>query len=326
LASRIAAARSTARAARAAASSRSSACFGPGAARLALAIAFSFFLTQYLMPVLSTHFSFKPVLESFAKFAKSGEKIGRYRVEGKGSGFYGTGQPMVDLQNQGKVVEFLRDPARVFALVSADELASLDNAFKSAKVDYYVVDASSSRFLLITNRLVPSDPDVNPLKKDVWMAPTPPAPGTNVWQASEHPPWSWRVSTSAVFADAIELVGADFPTSVRRPGKIPLDLYFRVSARPPSGYKIFVHFDGPAAPRVIGDHDPLNKTFGTAYWLPGEYIRDHYDVDVPLMTTPAGSYTVLMGFWPGGEGKRLKVTGGNNDGSDRVRLGTIEIK
>ena len=27
------------------------------------------------------------------------------------------------------------------------------------------------------------------------------------------------------------------------------------------GYKIFVHFDGPAAPRVIGDHDPLNKAF-----------------------------------------------------------------
>jgi hypothetical protein len=113
---------------------------------------------------------------------------------------------------------------------------------------------------------------------------------------------------------------------VRRPGKIPLDLIFRVYARPPAGFKIFVHFDGPAAPRLIGDHDPLNKTFGTAFWLPGEYIRDHYEVDVPLMTTPAGNYTVLMGFWPGGEGKRLKVTSGTNDGSDRVRLGTIEIK
>jgi hypothetical protein len=33
-----------------------------------------------------------------------------------------------------------------------------------------------------------------------------------------------------------------------------------------------------------------------------------------------------MGFWPGGEGKRLKVTKGQSDGGDRVRLGTIEIK
>ena len=44
------------------------------------------------------------------------------------------------------------------------------------------------------------------------------------------------------------------------------------------------------------------------------------------MTTPAGTYTVYMGFWPGGEGKRLKVSAGPSDGNDRVRLGTIEIK
>jgi hypothetical protein len=44
------------------------------------------------------------------------------------------------------------------------------------------------------------------------------------------------------------------------------------------------------------------------------------------MTTPAGSYTIYFGFWPGGEGKRLKVMAGPNDGVDRVRLGTIEIK
>jgi hypothetical protein len=295
-------------------------------AAIGLSVAFAFFLTQYLVPSLSTHFSFKPVLESYAKFAKNGEKIGRYRVEGHGSGFYGTGHTMVDLPSQAKLVDFLREPDRVFALVSADDLAALDNAFKTAKIDYAVIDASSSRFLLLSNRLGVGEPDANPLKKDVWMAPTPPAGPNGVWQANETPPWRWRLPMSSVFADSIELVGADFPTSVRRPGKIGLDLYFRVSARPPSGFKIFVHFDGPAAPRVIGDHDPLNKTFGTAFWLPGEYLHDHYDVDVPLMTTPAGTYTVLMGFWPGGEGKRLKVTRGTQDGSDRVRLGTIEIK
>ena len=60
--------------------------------------------------------------------------------------------------------------------------------------------------------------------------------------------------------------------------------------------------------------------------MPGEYIRDTYDVDVPLMTTPAGKYTLLMGFWPGGEGKRLKITAGHNDGSDRTQVGFIEIK
>src|SRR5262249_1096482 len=162
--------------------------------------------------------------------------------------------------------------------VSADELAALDTAFKSAKQPYYVVDASSSRFLLLTNQLPPGQADENPLKKYVWMAPTVPGNGVD-WNPNEKPPWTWRRPVSAPFADVIELVGADFPTSVRRPGKIPLDLIFRIKARPPAGFKLFVHFDGPAAPRVIGDHDPVGKVFPTAYWLPGEYIRDHYETD-----------------------------------------------
>jgi hypothetical protein len=285
---------------------------------VACAIVFAFILAQVIVPALSTHLSFKPVLESYAKFAKHGEKIGRYHVEGHGSTFYSP-ENLVDLPNQDRVVSFMRDPQRVFALVAASELAPLDSAFKQATVPYYVADGASSRFLLLTNQLEPGQSDQNPLSKNVWMAPAG-AP------AEAKPPWTWRVPISATFENAIELVGADFPTSVHRPGKIPLDLIFHVKAKPPGGYKIFVHYDGPAAPRVIGDHDPVNHAFGTTYWLPGEYIRDHYDTDVPLMTTPAGSYTVFMGFWPGGEGKRLKITAGPNDGDDRVRLGTLEIK
>jgi hypothetical protein len=286
---------------------------------VACAVGFAFFLAQGLLPKLSTHLSFKPALESYSKYAKPGEKIAKYRVEGHSGGFYSSGE-IVDIPSSDRLITFLHDPNRVFALVSADELASLDAAFKQAKQPYYVLDASSSRFLLLSNRLEAGQIDQNPLEKNVWMGP---APGSG---EEAKPPWQWRVPLSSTFADAIELVGAEFPTSVRRPGKIPLDLTFRVKARPPAGYKIFVHFDGPAAPRVIGDHDPVGHTFGTGYWLPGEYVRDHSDTDVPLMTTPAGTYTVYVGFWPGGEGKRLKVTQGPNDGVDRVRLGTLEVK
>ncbi len=278
---------------------------------------FAFVLAQVLVPTLSTHLSFKPVLESYTKFARPGDKIGKYRIEGHGSTFYSK-QTMVELPNQDRVVAFLRDPERVFAMVPTDDLAALDAAFKQAKVAYHVVDASSSRFLLLTNRLDGGQTDQNPLRNNVWMP-----PGDDV---SAAPPWKWRVPVSATFSDSIELVGADFPESIRRPGKIPMDLFFRVKTRPPGSYKIFVHFDGPAAPRVIGDHDPVNRAFSTSYWLPGEYVRDHYETDVPLMTTPAGTYVVYIGFWPGGEQKRLKITQGPNDGADRVRLGTIEIK
>ncbi len=293
------------------------------------AVLFGAFISHALLPMLSRHLSFKPVLESYARYAKGDEEIGKYRVEGHGTGFYSE-RELVDIPSQEQVVEFLRRPKRTFCLTASDELAALDASFKLAKLDYYVLDASSSRFLLLSNQLKSGEQDQNPLKKDVWMASTPPEvstqPGSNETKVDWHgqaPPWTWRVSTSTTFENAVELVGADFPAELRRPGKILLTLYFRVFRRPPGGFKIFAHFDIPGEPRVIGDHTPI---FPTNYWLPGEYIRDTYEVDVPLMTTPAGTYTALIGFWPGGEGKRWRITAGRNDGDDRVRLGTVEIR
>ena len=288
-------------------------------------VLFGFWLTQGLIPRLSTHLSFKPAIESYAKYARHGEKFGRYRIEGKGTAFY-SGLSMIELSTQDRVVAFLKDATRVFVLASAEELAPLDAAMKTARVPYFAVSAASSRFLLLSNQLEAGEQDENPLRKNVWVAPTSPLTNGGQWNPAERPPWTWRVPVTAMFDDAVEFVGANFPETVRRPGKIPLELFFRVKGRVPPGYKIFVHVDGPASPRLIGDHDPVGKTFPTANWLPGEYIRDAYDIDVPLMTTPAGTYHLFFGFWPGGEGKRLKVTQGPNDGSDRVPLGAMEVK
>ena len=301
------------------------------------AVVFSAVLAHHLVPTLSKHLSFKPLLESYTKFARHGEKIGRYKVEAQGAGFYSR-REMTDLPTPDRVANFLRSGERVFALVSATDLAALDAALKTANVDYFVVDGSSSRFLLLSNRLEAGEKEENPLKKDVWMAPQlprvipaePSAAGGEAAQKIEWPdqsaPWKWRVSARTMFEDAIELVGADFPASMRRPGTIPLTFYFRVHKKPKPGFRVFVHFDAPGEPRLLGDHALLNGTFPTDYWLPGEYIRDTYDVEVPLMTTPAGKYTLLLGFWPGGEGKRLKITAGHNDGGDRTQVGFIEIK
>jgi len=302
------------------------------------AVVFAFTVGQYLVPAISRHMSFKPLLESYTRFARKGERIGRYKVEAQGAGFYSR-REMVDLPTADRVTDFLRSSDRVFALVPTTDLAVLDVAFKTGRVNYFVVDASSTRFLLLSNRLEGGEKDENPLKKNVWMAPQLPrvvasaeaqaAPGEALRKTEwpEQPvPWKWRVPARTMFEDSIELVGADYPQSIRRPGKIPLTLYFRVHKKPRPGFRVFVHFDAPGEPRLLGDHALLNGTFPTDYWLPGEYIRDTYDVDVPLMTTPAGRYTLFVGFWPGGEGKRLKITAGQNDGADRTQLGYIDIK
>ena len=305
------------------------------------AVLFSAVVGLYLVPALSKHLSFKPLLETYTRFAQHGERIGRYKVEAQGAGFYSHSQ-MVDLPTLDRVADFLRSGDRVFVLVPAADNGAMDASLKTANVPYFVVDASSSRFLLLSNRLEGGERDQNPLKPDVWMAPQLPrlvtvesgdlnAPATApAAQKTEWPdqpaPWKWRIPARTMFEDAIELVGVDFPPTIRRPGKIPLTLYFRVHKKPKPGFRVFVHFDTPSEPRLLGDHALVNGAFPTDHWLPGEYIRDYFEVDVPLMTTPAGKYTVLLGFWPGGEGKRFKITAGNNDGADRTQVGSIEIK
>lgn len=296
------------------------------------AIAAALGLIFVLLPALSKHYSFKPVLESYTRFARGDEEIGRYRVEGHGADFYAS-RRMTELASQDQVLAFLRRPERVFTLIASDALAALDSACKQGNIPYFVLDASSSRFLLLSNRLQDGEADENPLKKNVWTAPAPPertsVPGSNEviydWRGHK-PPWTWRVPLATTFGGCIELVGADYPESVRRPAKIPVSLIFRINCRPPSGYKVFMHFDSPGAPRVLGDHDPLGGAFPMVHWLPGEYLRDTFEVDAPLMTTTAATYNILVGFWPGGDGKRIPITAGPNDGADRASIGNIVIR
>ena len=175
---------------------------------------------------------------------------------------------------QDSVVRFLRDPERVFATGLDDELAALDAGFKQA-----------ARALLRRRRLLVPVPAAHeptrrrtarrqPARQECLDA----AVGQQCeWRRGEAPLELAR-STRRRRSPTPSSSWAPTSPTERAParGRFPLDLIFRIKARPPGTYKIFVHFDGPAAPRVIGDHDPVNHAFGTSYWLPGEYIRDHY--------------------------------------------------
>jgi hypothetical protein len=110
-----------------------------------------------------------PVVQARArvvtKFARPGDKIGKYRIEG-------TARPSTasrpwSSSPAGSRGAFLRDPERRVRDGPTDDLAALDAAFKQAKVYYYVADASSSRFLLLTNRLARRPGRPEPAKNTV---------------------------------------------------------------------------------------------------------------------------------------------------------------
>lgn len=263
------------------------------------------FLTQGLVPALSQHWSAKNVLADFHRLSKPGEKLLRYRIASHGAE-YQLGQTIEDIRTQAGLLTELGKPERIFILTPASELASLDHAAREKSKPYYVLSAESSRTLLISNVLRLSERDRNPLRQFVTAdAPNP------------------RHALQIDFAGKVEMVGYDLPASIKRGQPLHVAFYFHVKERLPANYKLFMHFDQPSY-RFNGDHEPLEGKLPTQHWTVGTYVVDRYSVDVPRITTPAGRYTVYMGFWKGDD--RLKVVNGPQDGTDRVRLGSLDVQ
>jgi len=284
-------------------------------ATVGVALLFSLVLSQQMVPALSQHLSPRRVIDAYHRAATAGEPLARYRVEGEGSSaLRAVSGP--SFQTPQGLAGHLGKPERAFAVISADELAPVDEALKLARVPYAVLDASSSRLLLLTNRLGPGQEDQSPLRPFVWMPS----------REGEPPPWNPRVVRSSVFVDAIQLVGADFPASIHRPGGVTLTLYFKVLRKPPAGHMIFVHFSTPGEALVNGDHPPVDGKFPMANWVPGEYVRDVFTIDFPLAVTSAGTYQLMVGVWPGGNRPGIKITAGESDGNNAVPLGSVVVK
>jgi 4-amino-4-deoxy-L-arabinose transferase-like glycosyltransferase len=284
-------------------------------ATVGVAALFALVLTEILVPALSQHLSPRKVIDAYRRAATAGQPLGRYRVPAEGASALRSA-PGPALASLEELRRHLARPEPAFVVVAAEELAPIDETLKVARQPYVVLDASSSRLLLLGNRLAPGEEDHNPLRQHVWMANS----------AGERPPWpAPRVPQAVVFADSVELWGADFPATVRRPGGFELTLYFRVLKKPQPGLGIFVHLVHPGEPLVNGDHQPVGGSFPTAHWVPGEFVRDTFTVELPLAIVSSGTYQVDIGLWPGGNRPGVKVTSGG-DGRDHAALGTVVIK
>jgi hypothetical protein len=275
-------------------------------ALVGLALAHAVLMAFIVTPELSKHYSQKVLFDRFQKLRRSGEPLAQYRSPAKGLSYYAGGD-IKDLASMPDLLTYLRGERRSFVIVPAEELGQLDQAARAASVPYYVVDDQSSRHLLVSNRLEAGERDRNRLRELVRQ--TPPSP--------QH-------AATAEFDGKIALIGYDLPPQISRGSNFVIKLHFQVKEKPPAGYRIFLHFDGPGT-RFNGDHLPLDGKFPTELWSAGDYITDPHEMMAERATTPKGTFTVWMGFWPGGNGKRLKATTGPSDGQDRVRLGTVIV-
>ncbi|MBP9203088.1 MAG: sulfatase [Kofleriaceae bacterium] len=122
------------------------------------------------------------------------------------------------------------------------------------------------------------------------------------------------------FGDGLELLAVTAPARARRGEQVELTWTFAVRARPPLGYKVFVHGEDGKGGRFVGDHAPVRPL---AWWRPGQYIRYTSTLTVPRTAAP-GVYTVWAGWWKGN--RRLPARGGGAPiVDDRVDVAHLEV-
>jgi len=276
---------------------------------VAASLAMALFTAMWLVPQCSKHLSSKE-LYGKTKQLDPNAPIGQYHFSAQGASYYSGGKTPVTLGSLEELFKFLQRPEHVFVMAGSEELPSIDQYAKQHAGSYFVVDDSSARYIMLSNRLGPGERDLNPLRLYVSeRAPTP-----------AHP-------LSINFDNKVELIGWDAPAAIGARQDFKLKLYFKVNAPLPGSYKIFVHIDG-AGTRINGDHVPLDGKFPTNYWVVGSYITDEHTIRPGDNNTGAapnsGPYQIYMGMYLGAE--RLKIVSGPADGDNRARLGGITVK
>lgn len=110
------------------------------------------------------------------------------------------------------------------------------------------------------------------------------------------------------FGDRIALLDITAAETTLQPGGIlPVSITWQGLERMEANYTVFVQVVDEQD-RIVGQVDswPLQGTYPTSQWQPGEVIRDPYEVQLEA-GLPAGNYRLLVGWYLLGSGQRLPV-------------------
>ncbi len=132
----------------------------------------------------------------------------------------------------------------------------------------------------------------------------------------------------ANFADLVLLLDAGVGSAGARPGEIvPVALQWRALRAVDEDYTVFVHFVGPDG-RLHGQVDmwPVQGSYPTSRWTPGEELTDLYEVRL-APDAPPGRYQVEVGWYLLATMQRLPVVDEMGQAvSDHVVVGKFEAR
>ncbi len=274
------------------------------------------------VPEVTNHLSQRGVFETYTRLADGDEPLYRYQVTARDNSIYL--QDLEDLKSSRQLHDAFGGEERIFAVIPRSKLAAINYDVRKAKgKNLAVLDARSSRLLLVSNRLEDGETDHNFVADKIVEG----EPQVDYPVTYE----SGGEQKHAVFDGALEFLG--YSLDKPRPSngvpvyewgeEMVITYYFRVLKRVPSSQKIFLHVDYPGN-RINGDHYPNDGEFPTNYWLPGDVVKDVHPLEIDSYSSP-GVYTLNMGFFLGS--RRMSVTPREaHDGRDRITIGKIEVK
>jgi hypothetical protein len=119
------------------------------------------------------------------------------------------------------------------------------------------------------------------------------------------PPLDHRLAAN--LDDAIELVGYRL---ARAADAIKLTLIWKSLKAIDEDYTVFTHVLDPSGRQIAGrDNPPVNGTYPTSHWMPGEHVVDEYEITnlARVADLPQG-YTIEVGMYDPETGARLGET------------------
>lgn len=149
-------------------------------------------------------------------------------------------------------------------------------------------------------RLQAYDRDLNPLER-VLLAPV----KVTTWAPHEYAvahPVDYALGTD------IRLIGYKAEEASGASGNtLKIALYWQVDATPAEDYTVFVHLLD-ATGTLVAQHDgqPVDASYPTSLWEPGEIVKDEHNVALPAEQA-RGEYHLQVGMYRASDGQRLPI-------------------
>ncbi|MBA2662752.1 MAG: glycosyltransferase family 39 protein [Bradymonadaceae bacterium] len=273
-------------------------------------------------PKLSHHLSQRGVYQTYLDRAQSGEELFRYQVPATQKSVYLDNTATISASAD-FLTRFAAEP-RFFAVIARDKLAPVNTEVRAAhKRNLTVLDARSSRLLLVSNQIKAGEEDQNFVAAAIVEDDS---------EVQRHVRFGDEGAQSyATFDKQLEFLGyslnkpmdADGIGTYRWGETMVLTTYYRVLRKVPGSQKIFMHIDFPGN-RINGDHDPVNGEFPTNHWLPGDIVKDEFSVAIERYSS-VGVYSMNFGFFRGANRMSVEPRSAH-DGQNRIMMGRIRVE